>query len=127
MACKKKGGHDQRVLLHDKKEDCLEIEVRTSVVSGEIQFNQKKYLPIAHSSFECNTDDGPLQYIPVGQANTLCSGMTIFSCNDLVPFFLHGLTLIPAWISNYIHYNMWDEITNPFETSTVQQLNFGNG
>ena len=25
-----------------------------------------------------------------------------------------GLTLIPAWISNYIHYNVWDEITYPF-------------
>ena len=29
-------------------------------------------------------------------------------------FFKHGLTLIPAWISNYTHYNMWDEITYPF-------------
>ena len=30
------------------------------------------------------------------------------------PFYLHGLTLIPAWICNYIHYNVWDEITYPF-------------
>ena len=30
------------------------------------------------------------------------------------PFYQHGLTLIPAWISNYIHYNVWDEITYPF-------------
>ena len=22
--------------------------------------------------------------------------------------------LLPAWISNYIHYNVWDEITYPF-------------
>ena len=29
-------------------------------------------------------------------------------------FYLHGLTLIPAWISNYIHYKLWDEITYPF-------------
>ena len=29
-------------------------------------------------------------------------------------FYLHELTLIPAWISNYIHYNVWDEITYPF-------------
>ena len=29
-------------------------------------------------------------------------------------FYLHGLTLIPAWISNYIHYKVWDEITYPF-------------
>ena len=26
----------------------------------------------------------------------------------------HGLTLIPAWISNYIHYIVWDEITYSF-------------
>ena len=30
------------------------------------------------------------------------------------PFYKHGLTLIPAWISNYIHYKEWDEITYPF-------------
>ena len=29
-------------------------------------------------------------------------------------FYKHGLTLIPAWISNYIHYKVWDEITYPF-------------
>ena len=30
------------------------------------------------------------------------------------PFYLHGLTLIPAWISDRIHYKMWDEIAYPF-------------
>ena len=38
-------------------------------------------------------------------------------CSKLMtrgPFYSHGLTLIPAWISNYIRYNMWDEITYPF-------------
>ena len=29
-------------------------------------------------------------------------------------FYYHGLTLIPPWISNYTHYNVWDEITYPF-------------
>ena len=29
-------------------------------------------------------------------------------------FYQHGLTLIPAWISNNIHYKVWDEITYPF-------------
>ena len=29
-------------------------------------------------------------------------------------FYYHGLTLIPAWISNYIHFNVWDEITYQF-------------
>ena len=29
-------------------------------------------------------------------------------------FYWHGLTLIPAWISSYIHYEVWDEITYSF-------------
>ena len=32
---------------------------------------------------------------------------------DSGPFYSHGSTLILAWISNYIHYEVWDEITNP--------------
>ena len=30
------------------------------------------------------------------------------------PFYLHGLTLIPAWISNYMPSKVWDKITYPF-------------
>ena len=30
------------------------------------------------------------------------------------PFYWYGLTLIPEWKSNYIHHNVWDEITYPF-------------
>ena len=30
------------------------------------------------------------------------------------PFYEQGLTLIPTWLSNYIHYKVWDEITDPF-------------
>ena len=37
-----------------------------------------------------------------------------FGVQPCGPFYYHGLTLIPAWISNYIHYNVWDEITYPF-------------
>ena len=36
----------------------------------------------------------------------------ILNARDI--FYKHGLTLIPSWIINYIHYNMWDEITYPF-------------
>ena len=31
------------------------------------------------------------------------------------PFYLHGLTLIPAWTSNYTHYKVWDEFTYLFQ------------
>ena len=29
-------------------------------------------------------------------------------------FYWHDITLIPAWISNYIHYKIWDEFIYPF-------------
>ena len=38
------------------------------------------------------------------------------------PFYLHGLTIIPAWISNHMTSKVWDEIT-----STVAHLKVGNG
>ena len=31
-----------------------------------------------------------------------------------VPFYQHGLTLIQAWISNYIHYKVWGKNTYSF-------------
>ena len=34
--------------------------------------------------------------------------------DTICPFYYHGLTLIPAWISNYTDYNVRDEITYPF-------------
>ena len=36
------------------------------------------------------------------------------SKNYLEPLYQHGLTLIPVWISKYIHYTVWGEITFPF-------------
>ena len=41
-------------------------------------------------------------------------------------FYWHGLTLIPAWISNYIRYEVWCEITYPcpnFDGTTVEIWN----
>ena len=35
----------------------------------------------------------------------------------LGPFHYPGVTLIPAWISNYIHYTVWDRITYLFRLS----------
>ena len=34
---------------------------------------------------------------------------------------------IPAWISNHIHYKVWDEITCPFPNFITCTLKFGNG
>ena len=30
------------------------------------------------------------------------------------PFYWHELALIPAWVSKYTHYKVWDEITYSF-------------
>ena len=32
----------------------------------------------------------------------------------LGPFYSQGISLIPAWINNYIQYKVWDDITNQF-------------
>ena len=44
------------------------------------------------------------QPIPRGNNYDISSG----------PFYKHGLTLIPAWISNHMPRKVWDEITYPF-------------
>ena len=38
------------------------------------------------------------------------------------PFYWYGLALIPACISNHIHYTVWDEIIYPFPNFNVQLL-----
>ena len=40
---------------------------------------------------------------------------TMLLCNDVShcgPFYLHGLALIPAWISNFVHYKVSNEVTS---------------
>ena len=36
---------------------------------------------------------------------------------DQGPFYWHGLTLIPEWISNNIHYKVCGEIIQPFRST----------
>ena len=55
--------------------------------------------------------------------NKICISYGIYSIVSCGPFYLHGLTCITAWISNYIHYKVWNEITNPspnFNSATVE-------
>ena len=47
-------------------------------------------------------------------------------CVTRGPFYKHGWTLIPAWISNHIHDDAWNEITYPFpkfKNATFQNFN----
>ena len=48
--------------------------------------------------------------------------MTRKTTND--QSFINNDTWIPAWISSYIHYKKWDEITYPFQTLTAQPMKF---
>ena len=53
------------------------------------------------------------------QVNKTCSNIYMsvsggVICRHQGPFYLQGLTLIPAQISNYIHHELWDGITSPF-------------
>ena len=65
---------------------------------------------------------GPKVKIIVGPITNWSIHIPFIPCNwtthswDMAwaPFYYHGLTSIPAWISNYTHYNVWDEITYPF-------------
>ena len=51
----------------------------------------------------------------------LVYGYDIFANCYCGPFYYHGLTYIPAWISNYIHYMIWEGIINfsPHHTDWV--------
>ena len=44
----------------------------------------------------------------------LHSGEKAWSMKTWDPFYKQWLTFFQAWISNYIHYKVWDEITYPF-------------
>ena len=43
------------------------------------------------------------------------------------PFYLHGLTLILAWISNHMPNKVWEEITYPFPKFNVVTIEFVYG
>ena len=43
------------------------------------------------------------------------------------PFYWHGLTSIPAWISNYIHYKVWNEISYHFPDFIGGTIEVWNG
>ena len=55
-----------------------------------------------------------LKFVAWGPINNYLTLVQIMVWRRLGPFYWHGWTLIPAWISNYIHYKVWYEITYPF-------------
>ena len=56
------------------------------------------------------------------------SNMSLHIAFDFLRYFYyHGLTLIPAWISNYIQHKVWMKLLIQAGTSTVQRLKCGDG
>ena len=78
---------------------------------------------------ECSSKLSKLNCFDVANAGNI---KAILLTKVYTPLHQHGLTLIPAWISNYIHYEMQDEMCGMILlvhslTSWAQPLNFGNG
>ena len=45
-------------------------------------------------------------------------------CNSWGHFYWHGLNVITAWISNYVHYTVWVKLRIHYQTTRVQLLKF---
>ena len=54
-------------------------------------------------------------------------GIELWMWHSSGTFYLYGLILIPALISNYTDQNVWDESIIHSQTLTVQPLEFGKG
>ena len=61
--------------------------------------------------FSLQTNEIPKNWIHYYDTCLILSNQNTDRCSS-VTLCWHGLTLIPAWISNYIHYKAWDEITS---------------
>ena len=75
------------------------------------------------SNFRQNWDYSNKCWIVLRKQKQNVLHIEIIHCNqyyDLDPFYLHRLTKIMTWISNYIHSFIWDVITH-------QCLNFNGG
>ena len=70
----------------------------------------KKYLSLYFSRFSGWTWKTEPALIPVDvwESRSLL-GWRMWAATNWAHFYWHGLTLIPAWISNYIHNNVWDK------------------
>ena len=98
----------------------------TKLASGQLSFpcnehNEAwtKWLPFCRQHFQMDFLQWKCLYHD-SHFNKICPrGLTdnessMVQVNIRGPFYWHGLTLIPAGISNHIHYKVWDEITYPF-------------
>ena len=84
-------------------------------VLNDVLMFSRKQLNIARNRY-INESALPISMMPVIQLWCNCSNNMAYliQWGSSGPYYKHGLTLIPAWICNHIHYKVWDEITYPF-------------
>ena len=77
----------------------------------------------------CNSESGNLVNIDTHSKKRLLKEALYVTPGMVTwgPFYWHKLAIVITWISNFVHCKVWEEITYPFHTSTVQPLKFGNG
>ena len=88
-------------------------------------FPKRKWYIIAIADSLYSEPLGKVSYV-MSIIHTLAPKLVYLS-DGKGPFYLHGLTLISAWISNHIHYESWDQLIIHSLTSTGQPLTFRNG
>ena len=94
-------GPVMRKCFHLMTSSCLNTEMRQAV---EILPHRQKGVAHPNTVNSVVTDD-----LAMWRARAL--GATLLTRG---PFYWYGLTTIPAWINNYIHFEVWDKITYPF-------------
>ena len=63
----------------------------------------------------------------LGRHNSYELKEVFYGCPSVALFYQHGLTLNPAWISNYMYHKVWDELTYPFPNFNGYTVEFAWG
>ena len=81
------------------------------IPEGSIQ-NRNQYISVLNGAFldMLQVQSGICGIVSIGG---YVSHPTDNPADTSGPFYLHGLTLIPAWISNYMPRKVWNKITYP--------------
>ena len=104
----------------------LEIVGFLLVYQSELYyFPNRKWYTIAIVNRLYSGPLGKVSYV-VSIIHTLAPKL-IYLSNGKGPCSLYGLTLISAWISDHIHYEIWDQLLIHPLTSTGQPFKFRNG
>ena len=87
-----------------------------------------KFVPKGHINNILDSIGSNNGLAPTRQQTIIWTNGGVFYWRMYVSLGLNEFAAVPAWINNYIHYKVWNEITwNCSLPSMVQVLKFGNG